>query len=310
MTQNDLALQEGGESHRDQALATLGSLGLPLSQPLVLPDGVLSLHDVLIDSVMTFDIHHRELEWTVRAYLSFVDSFGPDFEWTNRFGERFDFTDVAYELMERPLYDASCGGTHCLGAIVAIWAASRQYDELVSARCESQLREYITSWVDAISQSQCLDGSWNADWYSSKLRMPERVWSAPSDSQSRLLVTGHIAEFLVDLPEQLRPHRRVYLLAGKWLEARLDQASLSDIEKDLCRCTHAVLAGSHCVQLGVSKRARRETGVFDNVWKTSSCHRCSGALYRSCLVQPGVTCCGDRSLGSGGISSLRRVYRD
>lgn len=250
----------GGESHRDHTLATLGSLGLPLGQPLIFPSGKLSLHDVLTDSILTFDMHHKELEWTVLAYLSFVGAFGPDFEWMNRFGERFDFTDVAYELMKRPLYDASCGGTHRLRAIVAVWAASRQYDELISDRCESDLRECVSSWVDTISQSQCPDGSWEADWYSLKLSMPERVRSAPTDMQSRLLLTGHIADLLLDLPKQIRPQRRVYLLAGKWLETRLAEVSLSEIEENYCPYTHAITAGSRCVQFAGTQPASTETG--------------------------------------------------
>ena len=105
------------EQHRDQTLAGLGELGLPLSYPLKVGDRTASLRDVLRDSIANFHLRQEEIAWTAMAYVLYLP---PIRAWANRYGERFTFDDLADELQRRPMDKESCAGIHILCALTLL----------------------------------------------------------------------------------------------------------------------------------------------------------------------------------------------
>ncbi len=97
------------EKHRDQVLATLAELGGPLSRPLQIGKIETNVRAVLDDSIANFYIEQRELAWTAIAYSLYLP---PSREWSNRYGERTTFNELAEKLLSSPLEKNSCGGLH------------------------------------------------------------------------------------------------------------------------------------------------------------------------------------------------------
>jgi hypothetical protein len=235
----DLAIQKEstGENHRDICLATLAELGLPLSTPVTTEDALFTLADLLRDSVENFDIKQKELPWTAVAYAIYLRQ--P--QWSNRYGESFTFDDVANELMSTSFEDASCGGTHLLYAMTVLLRAKAPSEGL-SESAHRELSQYLQKQAVTALQSQASDGSWELDWrVASKDESQDALLPASTDQFNRLLVTGHLLEWLELLPQEMQPPLEVYKKAARWLCRSL--ASTTDISlRNFCPVVHAQLA--------------------------------------------------------------------
>ena len=228
------------ESHRDQCLAALAELGLPLSWPLRLGRETFTLRDVLSDSIAEFHLGQAEISWTTVAYALYLP---PEREWRNRYDERTTFDDLLGELLGRPLERASCGGTHLFQAL-AVLARADAARPVLGDDARHQLWERLRTLVDLAVRGQEPDGSWRSDWHAllgtDSVRRPTDA--DPSAAISRLVATGHLAEFLLYLPSELRPPDDCPRRAGLWLQAQLRAASAEVLKRDFCPYTHAVCA--------------------------------------------------------------------
>jgi hypothetical protein len=225
------------ETHRDQTLAAFGELGLPLSYPLKVGDRPASLRDVLRDSIANFHRRQEEIAWTAMAYVLYLPPIGA---WVNRYGERFTFDDLADELQRRPMDKASCGGIHLLYALTLLARVDREAPVLSEA-ARARLVAHLARCVAVVERTQQPDGSWPA-WWNHEL-LPGGHPSGGSildDDENRLLITGHLAEWLLYVPADVVRFRSALTRAGGWLRGRLRAASRQDEEGAFCPYSHAV----------------------------------------------------------------------
>lgn len=226
----------GLESHRDQCVATLADLGIPLSFGLSIGDRHFVLRDALRDSISNFHLKQNELEWTSIAYAAYLP---PTAEWVNRYGERYTFDDLVQELLDRPLYEASCGGAHILIALTKLYCCDAQECVLAPSTRE-RLARYLRECASYAAQAQEGDGSWSPASWRRALQLPQRDGAATEEFADRLLLTGHIAEWLLCLPEELFDSEFSLKRAGVWLMKAVRSSTAEDQHGLFCSYSHAV----------------------------------------------------------------------
>jgi hypothetical protein len=224
-----------GESHRDVTLSIFADIGLPLSTSIETADGLFSVKDLLSDSLATFDPHEKEIAWTANAYCLYLHR--PE-GWQNRDGERFSFDNLSDELLNRDLSKESCGGTHILMAMTSLTRVNAQYNLLSPERAKA-VQQRIRACVTAAIMSQAKDGSWTLNWDSTS-----KVRPAYMDALFlKVLVTGHLLEWMEYLPKDMQPPEEVYRRAADWLCIMLPQLQTGQFEvRFFCPWTHGVCA--------------------------------------------------------------------
>ena len=220
------------ESHRDQCLAMLAQLGTELSQPLVLDGKTYSLRDVLRDSLANFHLDQQELAWTTVAYTSYLP---PRTRWKNRYGMEFSFDDLATAMMDRPLDQLSCGGTHVYYALTLLLRADRM-TPVLTEETRQRLNAYIQNAVNVACRNQKADGTWELDWWRDRPTQDSHL----TPVSHRVLITGHMAEWLMYLPEDALPSDYEIRRAGTWLSAHLANATEQNFWEEVCPYTHMI----------------------------------------------------------------------
>jgi len=235
-TQSAVFDGEGADqSHQDQCLATFAALGVPIDAPLALDGRTFTLRDALQETTRRFHRRQRDLEWSTLALAGYL---APQREWTNRFGERFDFDGLAAELLGRPWSGATCGGVHRLTAARALLAADARAP-ILAAATRGRLRDLLQKAASCVAASQQADGSFRLDWC--RALAPDADWSAAErgdSTEARLIATGHLAEFLLGDPTAPR-WREEIARAVQWLDAALRAAPPEREWREFCPRTHA-----------------------------------------------------------------------
>ena len=210
----------------------LAEFGVELSQPLTLGNDAYELRDVLRDSIANFHLEQKELAWTTVAYASYLP---PLTAWENRFGMRFTFDDLAKTMMDRPRDQLSCGGTHVYYALTVLLRADRAKPVLTEST-RSQLTRYLRDAVTMAIKNQKSDGTWSMKWWSDQLAGEDPKMS----DAGKVLITGHMAEWLMYVPDDLLVSQFVLRRAGLWLSSHLTDAPESAFWKEVCPYTHAI----------------------------------------------------------------------
>ena len=244
---DDSRVSKADEAHRDQTIALLGHLGMSADTVISTDTGTGTLGDAIRDSIATFDLKSSELEWTAWAYSMYLTGSRG---WVNRFGESFTFDMLVEALMSRSLPSASCGGTHVLLSLTLILRADLQQPRL-SPDVRRDLHAFLEKAVFEAVGNQQHDGSWKIDWHQFFLPSSSTVVSKDS-ARERLIATGHIAEWLLHVPDVLQPPEELYRRAAIWLMAELRRREQEQVEL-FCPYTHGlfvVIRGSEAVLQG------------------------------------------------------------
>lgn len=226
---------QDGESHRDVCLATFGEIGIPLDTLVSCGGTTSSLQALLDDSRQTFELAEAEIAWTAIAYALYLP---PQDHWTNRDGNTYCFNDVAAELDRRSLGEASCGGAHLLMAMTLLLRAD-ECAPILSPATAARLRERLKSYVAAAVVQQAADGSWTLGWHKASVVRPAYLNSVGN----KLLVTGHLTEWMEYLPADLAAPTPVIGRAADWLCATLSEQPPSFFSRQqFCPWTHSICA--------------------------------------------------------------------
>jgi hypothetical protein len=223
------------EVHRDQCLAVMAELGVPLATTFRGADlgGRLGcLGDVLNDSIANFHLSQDELPWTAVALALYLP---PSRSWANKFGESFTFDQLATELMSRPLADGSCAGIHLAGALTTLYRVDEQRC-ILSESTRAAVESRVQGLVAAALRNQLPDGSWSIDWHS------DAGVDKPGDTpRRRLLATGHVAEWLMATPACIKVPQSCLERATGWLLPALLELTPEECESQFCPVSHALI---------------------------------------------------------------------
>lgn len=233
------AYTNANANHVDQTLASLIELGVPLTAPLALAHRRMTIQDVLRDAISNFSLEEPECEWTSVALAL---ALPPTRTWSNRFGERFSFDTLATHLATRDFRQLSCGGTHVLYAMLVLDRVHAERPVLGAAAARG-LRARIDGMLARIRASQRPDGSWDHRWFADRDTLRDsKALRAPADLVGRIVMTGHIGECLLLLPEPRQLPHEIMRRAGAWLWKHLPaQVRLQSLAKNFCPLTHAAV---------------------------------------------------------------------
>jgi hypothetical protein len=236
-SRNILEPSSAWEGHRDQVLAAFGEFGIPLTQPLRFANTTLSVREVLRDSIANYHVGQEELMWTGLAYALYLP---PSRGWLNRYGERTSFDDLVTELLRRPLDQSPCAGTHLVYTLTGLARADLQ-EPVLTKPVRERLWQRLRQALDVALATQEPDGSWALDWNRALLPdAEERPRATDANTlRYRLLTTGHMAEWLLYLPEELAVPESCLRRAGWWLYEQVRVATPDQVRDNFCPYTHA-----------------------------------------------------------------------
>jgi hypothetical protein len=223
------------EGHRDQALAVMAEMGVPLSQPIVTKiGGQFTVRDVLRDSLAQFHLDQKEIAWTAFAYCLYLP---PETEWTNRHGEHYSLEDVANAVLSRPLANESCSGMHIVAALRAMSIVASNTN-IVTADTERRINARLDDYLSLAIKTQTADGSWNREWWDNELAHTNRLYRTnAADDELRIIATSHLLEWLHSTPEGVPAMTK--LRASHWLLLRVQGASDEEMIDQYCGYSHA-----------------------------------------------------------------------
>jgi hypothetical protein len=237
-----LPRSESGESHRDQVLAAMAQRNVSLDWPILAGSRRYAVQDLLNDSTANFHLQQMELPWTAIAYAHYLP---PERSWTNKFGVRFSFDDLAARLMGDSLADASCGGLHQLFSLTEILKSQRR-SSILTDHLADRVDEYLKRCIAAVITTQGSDGAWQPRWVNEIYRAEAPLVANDEDSpRSKLLVTGHMLEWLRALPVAMQPPDDIMQRAAHYLLLELDRIDDEAVREQFCPVIHSILALQH-----------------------------------------------------------------
>jgi hypothetical protein len=201
---------------------------------------VFTFQDFLADSIANFHLDQEEIEWSALAYVCWLP---PHRVWTNKYGETFSFDRLATELIERPLTESVCAGSHLVQAMIVLARVDREHCPILSSRIRDKLKNRLTAIVRAAETAQAPDGSWGVDWHERPFNQQDgQTCSGGRESLSeRLLATSHISEWIMLLPEELQVSDDRLRRAGHWLYKELRGLDSQAVLANFCPCTHGAI---------------------------------------------------------------------
>lgn len=174
-----------GQGHRDQWLAVMAVVGLPLETPCTFGGRDYQWRDVLSQALWDVPRNvEQEFSWTVAGVSYYLPS---DFEWPARDGNRWSLAQLVQIEADASLQLAACGGTHRLTGLAKAVKKRRSEGNAISGVWQ-QAEELTLAAIEDFQHFQNGDGSFSSNY------LGRRGWSP--DLADVLRTTGHILEFI------------------------------------------------------------------------------------------------------------------
>jgi hypothetical protein len=205
-----------GQGHRDQFVAEMTQLGMPLDTVFKIPyktevreyTFASFVHYSKVSSIVYGD---EEFSWTILIVSQF---FGTQVSWTNTIGQKVNFEDLVKHEVEQPIESAACGGTHRLfGLTWAYYIHLRDGGKMtpVWQAVDARLKKYCEN----ARTNQNSDGSFSTEYF----RGPGHA----KDADRQIGTTGHIVEWLaLYLPDEE--------LRAPWMQSAVNSLVLMILE--------------------------------------------------------------------------------
>lgn len=229
-----------GAVHTDDLLATLAEVGVPLATKIHGRESETTVGAMMETSLARFHTRQYEYEWTAIAAARYGLA---DSHWKNTFGESLDMDDLVDELLEHPLREGVCGGTHRLEALTVLLRAD-ETNHLLSERNRRRIRQHLSAVIARLTASQSAEGFWTKDWASGEAtrRLPRAGSNTTTPLAERILATGHHLEWLALAPADLLPPREVIVRAGQWLARAMLEVDDTTLQVEFGPFSHAARA--------------------------------------------------------------------
>lgn len=221
-------------AHTNDILATMGEIGTPLSQEIVARDGNTAVHQLLTTALENFHLNQLENEWSAISYARYVY---PAQEWINRYGQQIRIADVVSQLIDNPLAEGVCSGTHRLEALAVLYRADEQAGALPD-RIRRRMLKHMTDVSVVLLKTQHTNGYWSRDWNHS----PAVEKNHQNDLAGRILATGHHLEWLALAPPEAQPPREAIVRAGQWTVRALLEVDEETLARHYGPFSHAARA--------------------------------------------------------------------
>lgn len=220
--------------HVDDLLATLAESGVPLDMPLTMRDRNATVGDLLRGAMRRYHYDQHEYEWTAISYARYLF---PTRDWHNDFGQPIDVDVLVNELLEQPLPNGICGGTHRLEAL-AVLARIDESENALSRRTRKRIVQHLSGVAARLVAAQHYAGYWSRLWTQGE---PPRLGKEGS-LYEHILLTGHHLEWLALAPPEVQPPRESIVRAGQWLVRAMLEADAEDLQDHYGPFTHAARA--------------------------------------------------------------------
>lgn len=205
--------QNAAEAHPGQALAVLAQLGLPTDRPVRLPDGRAGTLQLVVDDLVANFSLDGEIFWDVLPVMLYLP---PARSWRTKLGREYTFDDVARELLRRPADRTPCAGTHRLLPLAVLLRVDAETPVLSDA-VRTEVRGHLRLVARVLTDTQRPQGFWETNWTQNlpgSKRAKDPLGGLPI---GRVIATGHHVEWLMLLPDDLRPPDEVFARAGTFL---------------------------------------------------------------------------------------------
>ena len=244
------------QNHDGHLLSVFAERGVPLEKGFSGSERRFLIRDLLLGEISNFSLD-REIEWSLLAFALYGV---PGSGWENRFGQEFTYDKCVKFLMNRRLDAASCGGTHGLYTLSAIYQVDNSR-RLLAGSVREQLRVYLTVACQELLKSQAEDGSWGRGcldgiFSSSRLIVEDdRRSTSPAgaswlskfgtgenftEASEKILLTSHILEWLALLGSDFEIGDKVFERGGLFLKDSLLMCRRTDVVMSFCPYSHAV----------------------------------------------------------------------
>ncbi len=232
--------QENREAHPSQVLCVCGSLGVPIDRTIHLSDGSEGTLRMVLDDVKANFRMEGDYLWDVMA-LAYYQC--PESSWKDKFGKKHSFDDVVLALVTQDLSRTPCAGSHVLQSLLLLHNVNTRY-RILSPASANHVVTHLRNAVQVLIDTQTEDGFWEPLWL---LRMPN-AGPPPQltieNDNARILVTGHMLEFLIQVPTTISSEKPRLKNAAAWLLRTQDHlSSFPEWRKEMvCPASHAAKA--------------------------------------------------------------------
>ncbi|MBI3462687.1 MAG: hypothetical protein HY000_06440 [Planctomycetes bacterium] len=209
------AVAKEAQTHKDEILEVFAEIGTALDHPVQLAGFQATLQAILDDSLARFQPEQIDVEFTAIAYARYLP---PQREWTNRFGQRHSFDDLADVLASRTLGWTVCYGTHVPYALVTLLRVDEQVPILSPLR-RRLARQRLAEVSRLLVRTQYKNGAWGPDWWNDAPG-PGGASENPNPEVSVsnfIRATGHHLEWIALAPKDLRPPDANVEKAAQWV---------------------------------------------------------------------------------------------
>lgn len=192
----------GTESHKGQALATLLESGLDPVEIDSISGQTGFLGSLLSDSLACFDLDRDEIEWSALAFTMATSSTRG---WKDKLGRVTTFEGLATSLLDRlDLYhEGTCRPIHNLYCLTVMYRISLETN-LLRPEIASKIKCRLSRAIRNLAKVQRPDGSIDYRWYAAihgEFDRPDV--SEPAQSSNTTLINGHMAEWLIHVPNDM-----------------------------------------------------------------------------------------------------------
>lgn len=221
-----------GEQHADQFLATCAEVGVPIDRAVQTPKGPVTIEELLRSSRLDF-VADQETAWSTVAYCLYLPF---NSRWKNRFGEYHSYEKVANAMMEGPLSEGNCWGTHRLYAL-AVMLQSDKEARFLPDRIRKRILDHLANTSARLVANQAQNGGWSSDWGRTGSADKAPVFNEAVDQM--ISVTAHHLEWIAIAPAQVRPNALSLEAAMQFLLTACEKRSSFDIDRRYCPYSHA-----------------------------------------------------------------------
>jgi hypothetical protein len=199
-------------SHTDHTIAALAEVGTPLDHPVITPGGRTDFRAMIEGSLRSFSLNQVEHEWSGLTYALFLVEAN---QWQTTEGQEITFDRLAERSMRQEFQQGVCYGNHRLHELVVLLRVDDQH-KILSESMRSKILDHLKAVTQTLARTQQAGGYWDGLWAGVTSQTPEQ--NLPSAELSeRIIVTGHVLEWLALAPEADQLPLESRIRASRWL---------------------------------------------------------------------------------------------